>query len=297
MRICTKCNSLLPFDKFRESERGLHGRRSVCLECEKEYRRIAAVKKKPLPMYKTHKLCNSCNLCLSVTSFREIRERCKNNLYHQCLSCEKIREKIRRDSNKEYSSNYRKVHNEKAKATSREYYYSNKEKVLDYSKGRHKKQAKFEIYSGKLPPDDRPTNVNGDLYVVCKQCRELFPATVGQVHNRLNAVSGSSRGESNFYCSQECKDKCDVYRVKYTRKSERGHSQTARACQQGVRVALMQNQCDTVGYNYCESCGDIIDVNLHHISSIAENGIKAHEPANMIMMCHRCHTKTHKECV
>lgn len=52
------------------------------------------------------------------------------------------------------------------------------------------------------------------LLVKCSKCGNYYSPSVTAVHHRLNALNGKKEGESRFYCSQECKDNCEIFNKK-----------------------------------------------------------------------------------
>ena len=178
-------------------------------------------------------------------------------------------------------------------------------------KHREKKWAsKKEMYSSpvskksslfkQIPLSDGPmADDSGVITVVCKTCGKRFYPTRSQIHSRLKCIRGTWYGESNFYCSDECKLSCPVYHAHSNHPDPRlrkpkSVTAKARACQSKT---LKQIQCDdNNGQSYCERCGDLIDVELHHTLPVAEYGEGAINPAGHILLCAGCHMALHREC-
>lgn len=157
--------------------------------------------------------------------------------------------------------------------------------------------AKFSQYGRKLVPDDKPTNVDGWLYVRCKKCGKMFQPTVSACRQRRAAVNGI-RGDSNFYCSDSCKDTCDIYSaIKYPSsiRPDRPGGEF-RDCSRVIKRSLLESQCDSDGHNYCEICGDTIAVDLHHTVQVKDKSSDTNNAAGMVLLCPGCHTKTHAVC-
>jgi len=166
------------------------------------------------------------------------------------------------------------------------------------------KLASYDTYHHRLSPFGVECRRNIDnidvLEVKCYKCGEWFIPTRGIIKNKIRSIN-TGMGENNLYCSDKCKESCPVYRFftssidprskRYIQRDERIRT---RSCQTDH---LKQLQCDDVGYNYCERCGDIIDVELHHTIPVGGNGEKAVSSAGHILLCAGCHTHTHKECV
>lgn len=153
----------------------------------------------------------------------------------------------------------------------------------------------------KIPKSDKPSLSNkGVLSVSCKTCGKRFTPSVHETISRIRAYEGKVRGENNFYCGLKCKSECLIYNFKPNSIDPRSklfipktEQEKARACQ---TTSLKENQCDSKGYNYCEKCGDIIDVELHHTFEVAKHGKDAINSAGHILLCAGCHVKLHKEC-
>ena len=141
---------------------------------------------------------------------------------------------------------------------------------------------------------------NDNLEVRCYNCKKWHIQTLSNSSNKIKSASGKIGGENNLYCSDECKNSCPVFYHKpnsidqrsklYVDKTEQ---QLARSCQTDT---LKQLQCDEKGYNYCERCGDIIDVELHYTHKVSEHGSNAINSSGHILLCAGCHTELHINC-
>ena len=60
----------------------------------------------------------------------------------------------------------------------------------------------------KVRPD---LSDNALLQVACKKCDKFFNPSYTATRNRISAISKDGHGESNFYCSDECKDACSIF--------------------------------------------------------------------------------------
>ncbi len=155
----------------------------------------------------------------------------------------------------------------------------------------HKKLSPYGIECRK--------NNENMLEIRCYKCGKWYTPTRVSVNNRVKSIK-TGIGECNLYCSDECKNSCVVYgfnspsidprSIVYIPKTEK---QRVRSCQTNH---LKQLQCDSVGYNYCEKCGDIIDVELHHTIPVGSGGEKAVSSAGHVLLCVGCHTNIHEFC-
>lgn len=259
-----------------------------------------------------YKVCSKCRVDRLTSDFGK-SSKTLSGLRSECNICRRKSWRL----NKEKYSMQRKEHyknnSEVKKLKSSEYYYNNKEKVLEYRQNNREiinkklkihrsSKAKYTSYEHKLPITDKATLGNDDiLMVTCKNCTNLFCPTNREVDARLQAVKGNYPGESNFYCSDKCKQTCKLYNFNprsidpesssHISKEVKSH---ARACQTDH---LKQLQIDVSGYNYCEKCGNeksVID--LHHTLEVAKYGLEAISSAGHILLCKECHRELTSMC-
>ena len=124
------------------------------------------------------------------------------------------------------------------------------------------------------------------LQVRCKQCKEWFNPTKRQVNNRLRCLD-LHNGEANFYCSEDCKNECIIFKQRIHPKGKYKKSQ--RPDQQ--EWAKMVKERD--GY-LCQKCGSINKLNAHHIEGLKINPIESADIDIGITLCNDCHKLLHK---
>lgn len=163
----------------------------------------------------------------------------------------------------------------------------------------------YDTFSKQLSQVGIETNRNKNdkniLEVSCHLCKEMHIPKFIDVVNKIRAANGKVNGENNLYCSEVCKIKCPTFAFNpYQQIDKRSKlaikdtdQKKARNCQTNN---LKQLQCDEKGYNYCEKCGDIIDVELHHTLKISRYGNDAINPAGHMLLCMICHTEIHNKC-
>lgn len=138
------------------------------------------------------------------------------------------------------------------------------------------------------------------LDVECNYCKKIFTPNRKNVYNKIYASKKLGGGEHNLYCGDDCKKKCPTFDHKTNSIDPRSILAINKSEQEGTRLCqtktLKQLQCDTHGYNYCERCGDIIDVELHHTHEVAKYGSDAISSAGHILLCAGCHVEMHGEC-
>lgn len=145
--------------------------------------------------------------------------------------------------------------------------------------------------------DDKDKNV---LSVRCYKCGKWHVPSKVSVRAKLSTISRNISEGRNFYCSDGCKSSCVIYNFKLRSIDprsilaiEKTITEKARSCQ---TATLKQLQCDDVGHNYCERCGDIIDVDLHHTHEVSKFGIDAISSAGHMLLCAGCHMDIHRGC-
>ncbi len=144
-------------------------------------------------------------------------------------------------------------------------------------------------------------SAGGTLEVTCYHCGKWFMPTGSQVNNKIRASLGRKNRPStqnNLYCSEDCKDKCDVYRVQNTKKSERSDTAKSRCADQRNKNALLESQIDVVGYNYCEKCGKkTTELDIHHTVMVSKDHKEGTNPAHQILLCRdTCHKEPWAHC-
>jgi hypothetical protein len=231
-------------------------------------------------MFVTHKLCSKCGECLPVKNFgSEKAKRLSNNCMRCRVEYTKLPEKIagvrkNKEKNKlKHASKYKKLRDE-----------------------RNRNPAPSKLFINKMIKEDKPEDRGGLLFIACKKCGRMFNPIIMQVYCRIQSIAKPDGREGNFYCSESCKDTCDIFNQRSRRKSEIDHTKNkARTCQNAIKKELIKSQCYETGYNYCEKCGDIIDVELHHTNQVRDKG-DINNPSGMMLLCAGCHVETHADC-
>lgn len=188
------------------------------------------------------------------------------------------------DRLKEYDREFKEKYPEKVKKWSREYYLKN---------------SMFETYAHQLSiEEDSIEGENGELLVRCSYCKEYFNPINRYVANRVNSLKGISSGEHRLYCSDKCKDDCDIYGAIKLPKSLRRKSKQSRCSQGAAKKILLQLQVDEFGYNFCDKCGEKFkpkDLIIHHNIPVADDLSEAENIAHYMLVCKDHHE--HKGCL
>lgn len=66
-----------------------------------------------------------------------------------------------------------------------------------------------KMENGFLVEDGLQLNKFGYATVVCHHCGKRFVPNKKIVEGRLRFIKGFKRGEKHFYCSEDCRNKCE----------------------------------------------------------------------------------------
>jgi hypothetical protein len=125
------------------------------------------------------------------------------------------------------------------------------------------------------------------LEIECSKCNRWFVPTRSTVNSRINALNGNGHGESRLYCSQECKDSCEVYG-----KNTLSYINLKQECDVYTQYELstwsqeVLNRADYI----CEICGAEAE-HAHHIQPKKLEPGLALDPDNGLALCKNCHNK------
>ncbi len=136
----------------------------------------------------------------------------------------------------------------------------------------------------RLHIDEKGRNL---LEVSCAKCSNWFVPNRSDVSNRLCALDGKIKGEHRLYCSQSCKNSCEVYgkrAVDYLDLTPKELPYTPEELQIWSQEVLSRA-------NYiCEICGQKAE-HAHHIQPKKLAPILALDPENGLALCKDCHYK------
>lgn len=279
-KICSNCNIEKEINEFNPHKKLLHGVNSVCKKCNNARAVRNRLLSRPLPMFVTHKICNECKECLPINNFGS---KTAKRLSHRCMKCTVA-----------WARSPENIENTRKNKERNKLKHGEKYKRLRVE--RDKKPAPSKLFISKMIIEDKPENRDGLLFVACKKCGKMFNPTILQVYSRVQGITYPDGREGNFYCSDYCKDTCDIFNRKTKRKYETDSIKAkARTCQAIIKKELLKSQCDEKGYKFCEKCGDTIDVELHHTHQVKHKG-DINNSAGMILLCYSCHREMHTEC-
>lgn len=149
-----------------------------------------------------------------------------------------------------------------------------------YRKESMQKPAYYNTFKDKVLPEDKPKNEDGFLTIVCKLCKKRFHPTRLQVYSRELAINTPGR-EGSFYCSNECKQSCPLYRKSV---SDKDSFQIDHQLMYQVKKEARKR-----AKHMCEICNEKKQLKVHHINPIKISPLEAYDLENLIVLCHDCH--------
>jgi hypothetical protein len=121
-----------------------------------------------------------------------------------------------------------------------------------------------------------------------KEKNGWFTPTYAQLYERMRALERPyGMIENNFYCSQECKCNCSLYR-------KRDGVMNNQYCKKLYTLGEYNIWRDVVlkQDNYeCQKCGAKEDLHCHHIHPVKTHPHLVLDPDNGIVLCKNCHYK------
>jgi len=153
--------------------------------------------------------------------------------------------------------------------------------------------SRFDTYQPQLEPygvecrqNEKDSNI---LEVKCMYCGRWYVPGLLSVKSKIQSINGKIGGESNLYCSDECKKACPTYRqIKYPKDFK---INTSREVQPALRKLVLERD------NYtCQKCG-VTDKELHchHYEGIEVNPIESADMDMCITLCKDCHNEVHRQ--
>lgn len=142
-----------------------------------------------------------------------------------------------------------------------------------------------------IDPIRRSYNNPDLLEVKCAYCGKWFIPSIISVRNRIAVIYGRQKGEQRFYCSDNCKQACPIFKTQWYPKGFKP------ATSREVQPELRQMVFDRDDY-ICQRCNKNIDevqIHCHHIEPVSQNPIESADIDNCITLCKKCHKEVHKQ--
>ena len=137
-------------------------------------------------------------------------------------------------------------------------------------------------------PDDE--NI---LEVRCKYCGKWLKPTKNQMGNRIKSLNYNDG--RYFYCSNECKNACPVYRKHKFQNGFTGDQNSSREVQPELRKLVLKRDdytCQKCGLNSNEQC---VILHCHHINPVILDPLESADIDNCITLCVDCHHEAHQK--
>ena len=315
-KTCPKCKKTLPLSKFYSNKRNPDGRASYCAECGRAIKREAdkrhalknAERRAPIQLYKK---CTTCLKTLPTTEFYNAKNT-KDGKQSCCIQCtknsfkkshkknQKLRELLIADPN--YSPPESKVCAKCLKELPINQ-FSNDNNRIDgkfawcrecYAINIHLVPGKYTTYAPQISyADSVKEGENGELLAECKFCKTYFAPTVRQLMQRTGALNGRYSGESNLYCSNECKKQCPTYNYKVRGSIDYILANSPTRKREVPRAFISIALADR---NYqCEKCGTHLYLHVHHIEGVVQQPMFACDLHNVLVVCRDCHHEIHSQ--
>lgn len=136
------------------------------------------------------------------------------------------------------------------------------------------------------------------LEVMCVKCGSWFIPDTGKVQKRIQFINNQITHESLFYCSQECKNNCPIYRkIKYPEGFNPRKYRNKLSLYTEFELNIWSQEVLLRADYRCEICGEIAE-HAHHIQPKKLEPGLALDPDNGVALCEECHNKYghQKEC-
>lgn len=147
----------------------------------------------------------------------------------------------------------------------------------------------FDTYACKISYAEHVRSIHVEglkvLQVKCSKCNTWFTPTTSAVWRRIFSLNGTKGGECRFYCSDTCKDNCDIFNQK---KYPKFYNENKPYSERELRI-WREEVLRREDYK-CEYCGKIA-TDAHHEKPKKLEPLFALDPDNGIACCENCHYK------
>jgi hypothetical protein len=281
-RTCNVCGKFKSWNNFYKKSGVSTGREARCKACRKEYFDSRKDLKKEYD--KVYNIGNRDRRKV-LNSQYYIDHREERLEYHREYRMDN-KDKIASRKKERYNENPE-LYREKA----REYYKNNPESYASQRKWYGESPAKFKTYGHRLLiQEDEPTETkDGYIEVKCAHCERRYIPNTRSVRNRIWALNEDNGTENRFYCSEECKIECSVYRKQTY--PEGFKKPRKRECGAEIRKMVLERDNNTC--QYCNKQFDEKDLIAHHENPVACSPMEQADIHNIKTACKRCHIDIH----
>ena len=131
------------------------------------------------------------------------------------------------------------------------------------------------------------------LQVKCAYCGRWLSPSVSQVSQRIRVLFGQKGhvGECRFYCSDNCKKACPVYRkILWPEGYKPATSREVQPELRQMRLALDNYECQRCGISIEQA-----ELHCHHYTGTVQNPIESADLDNTVTVCKNCHKWVHTQ--
>lgn len=128
------------------------------------------------------------------------------------------------------------------------------------------------------------------LKVKCSKCGKYYKPSYISVYNRIRALNGKLSGEHRLYCSQECKDNCEVYKRNPNSYLIMDKVEDINNVYNTQELSVWSKEVLKRSNYKCEICGNKAE-HAHHIQPKKLEPGLALDPDNGLAVCKECHYK------
>lgn len=308
-KLCKGCNEIKPLSEFHKKSKSKDGHSSKCKECvaeqAKKYRDEHPEENKARckQYYQTHKLQRAIYDAQHKEERKEYNKKYREEHKEYFKAKHDEYHAEHKEEELEKARQYYLGHKEECIEKHKIYYQENSEKLKAYTSNYAQQIAKYKSFADKLQPYEEvqldPDNPEL-LQVKCKnsKCQKWFNPTNKEVQLRLGAINYSYvSGEKNFYCSEECKKSCSIYRAHDKPKDMNIKSVNDREVQPELRALVLARDNYTCQHEGCgKSLAEFPDLVLHchHKFPLNEDPVCSADIDNCITLCADCHKWVHK---
>ena len=207
---------------------------------------------------------------------------CRSSYTHKGKKLSDKTKKKLSDSHKgkKLSEKTKKKISEKTKGKNNPMYGKRGEETGGYKGATINSFPSYDYYSEKLvdetrhdPEDKRIINVR------CTKCNEWFRPTTREIKHRIVAVNNN--GGNNFYCSDTCKDTCNIFhKSKYYEGMNPNRNRPYQT--EWAKMVLERDEYE------CQRCGSTENLIAHHIKPVKTHPLLQADIDNGLTVCNKC---------
>lgn len=126
------------------------------------------------------------------------------------------------------------------------------------------------------------------LTVSCSYCGRMYSPSMDEVSRRVKSINNVDKGNSAFYCTDDCKKNCSSFAKKLYPSGYKV------ATSREVNPLLRKLCFDRDGF-MCIKCKAKENLHCHHILGATQYKLLSNDIDNVITVCASCHKKIHAQ--